>query len=143
MKIYLNVTGVIALLLAFVILLVGSSAVHEIEAAIVFLIACSSLGFANVIEKQTEHLKVLNEVKDAIAKASSVAATQPSAHEPRIVVPPVPGTEDYFIASDGKAAGPHKLESLRNFLERGKITQETMIFKQGAAEWKPLRDLVL
>lgn len=142
MRTFLNVVGILALFGAIVITVFSKSAVHEIEAAIAILVACTAFGFSKTIEHLSENGKLLSQIRDSRAvQASAIPEMQPSS-EHRIIVPPVPGTESYFIALEGKAAGPHTMKSVYGLLERGKIAPDTLLFKEGANEWKALRDVL-
>lgn len=45
----------------------------------------------------------------------------------------------YYQNSDGQATGPVSLDELRQFLHGGTITPDTLVWKEGAPDWQPLR----
>ena len=48
--------------------------------------------------------------------------------------PPLPG---YFIAKDGKQAGPFTNEVLQQKIAAGEFTRETLVWKAGMDQWAP------
>lgn len=140
MKTFLNVIGILALLGGLFVLVFAQSAVHEIEAGLSWLIACTALGLAKVIEVLESNGKTLAQLKTAIGLPGVSSANTTTGGQTN-EMPPVPGTETYFVAVEGKAAGPHTMESVQGLLSRGKITPETLIYKQGAEKWQPLSEL--
>jgi len=62
-------------------------------------------------------------------------ATPSSAPTP----PPIP-TVAYHVAVDGKAEGPYNLDQLKNLVLTGKLTAETLVWKQGMQEWEKAGD---
>ncbi len=49
-----------------------------------------------------------------------------------------PDSEAYFVFRDGEQQGPFSYDQMRGLYLDGAITDETLIFQQGMAEWKPL-----
>lgn len=45
----------------------------------------------------------------------------------------------YYQNSDAQATGPVSLDELRQFLHGGTITPDTLVWKEGAPDWQPLR----
>lgn len=62
-------------------------------------------------------------------------ATPSSAPTP----PPIP-TVAYHVAVDGKAEGPYNLDQLKNLVLTGKLTAETLVWKQGMQGWEKAGD---
>jgi len=50
--------------------------------------------------------------------------------------PPIPGTVTYHVAIDGNGKGPFNLEELTSMADEGSLTEETLVWKKGMAEWK-------
>jgi membrane protease subunit (stomatin/prohibitin family) len=53
--------------------------------------------------------------------------------------PPLPleGTESvYYVGKNGKKAGPFNREAIANYIKKGSITRETLLWKEGMAEWQ-------
>ncbi|MBB4637733.1 SPFH domain-containing protein [Longimicrobium terrae] len=51
--------------------------------------------------------------------------------------PPLPGAAQFYIAMDGKQAGPFGPDVLRGHASAGQLTRETLVWKQGMDTWKP------
>lgn len=51
------------------------------------------------------------------------------------VPPPLPATDSWFAAVDGKQAGPFDVPSLGQLAQSGKVTRATLVWKQGMAGW--------
>ena len=49
--------------------------------------------------------------------------------------PPLPGNVSFFIALDGKQAGPYDLATLANHAQSGRITRTSLVWKQGMSGW--------
>lgn len=49
--------------------------------------------------------------------------------------PPLPGASTYFIAEEGKQAGPYDLATLTAKAQQGAFTGTTLVWKQGMAGW--------
>ncbi len=54
-----------------------------------------------------------------------------------VAPPPIP----YFYASNGQQTGPVTFEQLKALLANAIVNQETLIWKQGMASWKALKEL--
>ncbi|HTW94951.1 MAG TPA: SPFH domain-containing protein [Tepidisphaeraceae bacterium] len=50
--------------------------------------------------------------------------------------PPVPLTAAYYVAVDGKQAGPFDLEALRQKVAGGQVTRQTLVWKNGMPSWQ-------
>lgn len=49
--------------------------------------------------------------------------------------PPIPGAVAYFVAVGGQQQGPFNLDQLRAAISNGQITRDSLIWKQGMANW--------
>ena len=49
--------------------------------------------------------------------------------------PPLPGQAGYFVAIDGKQAGPFDMGTLAGKLRDGSLSRSTLVWKQGMANW--------
>jgi len=49
--------------------------------------------------------------------------------------PPLPPQVQVFVALDGKQAGPFDLPALQQLAREGKLTRDTLVWKQGMAAW--------
>lgn len=52
-----------------------------------------------------------------------------------IMPPPIP-TPTYYVAINGQAAGPCELLTLRQMVQSGQLTKQTLVWKQGMADWE-------
>ncbi len=53
------------------------------------------------------------------------------------VPPPIPGTSTYFVAIEGKQTGPFDMQTLTSQATAGRLTQQTLVWAQGMAQWTP------
>ncbi len=51
--------------------------------------------------------------------------------------PPLPGQASFYVALDGKQAGPFDSASLARLAGEGKVNRESLVWKQGMANWTP------
>jgi membrane protease subunit (stomatin/prohibitin family) len=56
-------------------------------------------------------------------------------HAAAVTPPPLPA--GFFVAIDGKQAGPFDMATLANHAKAGTLTRETLVWKQGMAAWSP------
>ncbi len=49
--------------------------------------------------------------------------------------PPIPGSAQFFVAVDGKQAGPFDVRQLTEQAKNGTLTRQAMVWKQGMAGW--------
>ncbi len=49
--------------------------------------------------------------------------------------PPIPGTVSFFVALDGKQAGPYGLAELQAQVQAGRLTRDSLVWTQGMANW--------
>lgn len=65
--------------------------------------------------------------------AGAPEAPQPGQPQP----PPLPGSATrYFVGKNGKKAGPFDREAIARYIEKGAITRETLLWKDGMAGWE-------
>jgi hypothetical protein len=50
--------------------------------------------------------------------------------------PPVPGATTYFVAIGGQQSGPFDLNALKQMVGQGQINKDTLVWKQGMAQWE-------
>ena len=55
--------------------------------------------------------------------------------------PPLPQGPKYFAAVDGKQAGPFDMAGLKQQIESGSVTRETLVWTEGMAEWTAAGDV--
>jgi membrane protease subunit (stomatin/prohibitin family) len=68
-----------------------------------------------------------------VSMAGQFAQAMPAPGTP----PPVPAAAQFFIAQEGKQAGPFNLDALGREAQAGRLTKETLVWKQGMAAWTP------
>jgi membrane protease subunit (stomatin/prohibitin family) len=70
------------------------------------------------------------------AMAAQTPAAQTPAASGSAAPPPIPGAA-YFVAIEGKQAGPFDLQTLASQAAMGRLTQQTLVWTQGMAQWTP------
>jgi membrane protease subunit (stomatin/prohibitin family) len=61
-------------------------------------------------------------------------AAQP-ANPPAATPPPIPGAALYFVAAGTQQTGPFDLQALTAQVAAGRLTQQTLVWSQGMAQW--------
>jgi membrane protease subunit (stomatin/prohibitin family) len=51
--------------------------------------------------------------------------------------PPIPGAAVYFVAVEGKQTGPFDMQTLAAQAASGRLTQQSLVWTQGMAQWTP------
>lgn len=54
-----------------------------------------------------------------------------------ITPPPPPPVMQYFVAVNGQQQGPYDMATLTNMVQQGSLTKETLVWKNGMANWTP------
>lgn len=122
----------------FVIFAASKSAIHEIEAFILFLISAVLLVGSTAVEAINLARKKIEALNQTPAEGKKAApATQPAPAPPQGVAPSPPVSRPYFFSMDGKDSGPHALNEMRRFYQSGRLTDETLVIQQGSLEWQP------
>jgi membrane protease subunit (stomatin/prohibitin family) len=67
-----------------------------------------------------------------MGQAMNVPAQQPQAAAP----PPLPQTSQYHIAINGQQSGPFDLAALKQYVQNGQLTRDTLVWSQGMANWQ-------
>jgi len=139
MRIVLFLFCVLAFLAGVVILVGAQSAIHEIEAFMFFLISAVFLIGASVVEAinmASKKIAALAQILADVRKTAPPVQPTPTT-PPQPVASEAPASRPYFFSVDGKNSGPHSLEEMRWFHKSGKLTDETLVIRQGDAEWQP------
>ena len=55
--------------------------------------------------------------------------------------PPIPQGPKFFAAIDGQQAGPFDTAALKQQIESGRVTRETLVWSEGMAEWAAASDV--
>lgn len=139
MRIVLFVLCVLAFVAGAGVLAAANSAIHEIEAFMLFLISAVLLTGASIIEAiniARKNIEALIRIPAGLGKAAPPAQPEPTA-SPQPTAPPSPPSRPYFYSADGKHSGPHSLQEMRRFRKSGNLTDETLVIRQGDADWQP------
>jgi len=67
----------------------------------------------------------------------ALAGQQPAASATAGTPPPIPGAATYFVAIEGKQTGPFDMQTLASQASSGRLTQQTLVWTQGMAQWTP------
>lgn len=51
--------------------------------------------------------------------------------------PPLPPSTTYFVAVNGQQTGPFDMHTLQKMVQQGSLTRESLVWKQGMAQWTP------
>ena len=141
MRFVLFLLCVLAFLAGAGILADAKSAIHEIEAFILFLISAVLLAGASVVEainlarkKVEAKMELFIQAPADVRKAAPAKKPAPApSPQPVAIAPSV--SRPYFFSVDGKDSGPHSLDEMRRFRKSGKLTDETLVIRQGDADW--------
>lgn len=55
--------------------------------------------------------------------------------------PPLPQEVQWYAGIDGQQAGPFAQDVLKQLIQQGRITQDTLMWKQGMANWTPAKQI--
>ncbi len=72
---------------------------------------------------------------NVVGGAMTGAAQAP--RQPGAVPPPLPQQTQWYAATNGQQAGPFGQQDLQQQAQAGAITRETLVWKQGMANWTP------
>jgi len=61
----------------------------------------------------------------------------PTASAPAASPPPLPGSAQFFVGLEGKQVGPFDVATLSQMAASGRLTRDTLVWKQGMASWTP------
>ena len=82
------------------------------------------------IEKSVDIGKVGKIISDTVGNAIS------DLKKSKTTPPPLPISK-FYVAVSGKEEGPFDLETLHIMAQEGKITKESLVWKEGMKQWKP------
>lgn len=79
-----------------------------------------------------------------VAEISSIFAQVPPpvSGPPPVAPPPVVSAPkiEYFVTVDGQQAGPFDIPTIQQMIGSGKVSKETLVWKNGLANWLPAKD---
>ena len=81
----------------------------------------------------------LGNVMGGNMQAASAAGTAPQA--PAGGPPPLPGAASWYAGIDGKQEGPYDTAALGQKASSGQLTRDTLVWKQGMANWQKASDV--
>jgi membrane protease subunit (stomatin/prohibitin family) len=55
--------------------------------------------------------------------------------------PPIPEVEHYYIVENGQKAGPFNLAAIHEYIKKGSMNSETLVWKAGMADWQAAKDV--
>jgi len=55
--------------------------------------------------------------------------------------PPIPKAQTYHVVIDGKSKGPLTMVQLKSLIEMDKVTQETLVWREGMSGWEDIASL--
>ncbi len=70
-----------------------------------------------------------------IAKTMNSAMSEINTQSPTNAVPP-PLPSAYYVAVNNSATGPYTKETLKQMCEKGDFCKDTLVWKNGMAEWQ-------
>jgi hypothetical protein len=73
----------------------------------------------------------------AMANQMGQAMNQGQNQQQAPAPPPLPTQASFYVAIDGKQAGPFDMAALQQYAQQGKIDRDTLVWKQGMANWTP------
>ena len=89
-------------------------------------------GMAGVGAQMAAGLAIGNQMANAMNPAAQAAPPAP---------PPVPAAVAFFVAMDGKQAGPFDVATLAGNLQRGLLLRSSLVWRQGMASWTPAENV--
>ena len=57
-------------------------------------------------------------------------------------IPPIPQEEEFYVGRGGQTQGPHSKSVIKQFALAGIVASDDLGWKEGLAEWVPLRQLI-
>ena len=141
MSIFLFLLSCLAFGVGVLVMMAGGTVFQEIEGFIFFLISAVFLTGAGIVgaintarEKFEPLLRTLEVTKPPEPPAAPRPAPAPPVPPPSPA--PQPASRPYFVSIDGKDSGPHSLDEVRKLRKVGKLTDETLVIRQGDSEWQ-------
>lgn len=157
MRIFLFILSFFAFIAGFGILVAAKSAIHEIEAFMLFLVSSVLLIGAAIVEAITqvqEKLKPLIESSSTSAANTgntaqtlrenlAVLAAKPATAEPSpVATNKLDGGQTYYYSVDGNQTGPYTAKDMRELRKAETVTADTLVFKEGDTQWRTFAQFV-
>ena len=105
-----------------------------------------SLGIAEVVTliAKIEHNTASNPDSGSGKTLTEISATLKSllqATRATAALPPVPGSERYFIAVDGSVDGPYKRSDIIELKSKGALSWATLCIQEHGKEWRKVSEI--
>ena len=143
MHIFLSIFSVLAFLAGLGVLIGATGAIHEIEGFVLMLISSVLLVGAAIVDAIRYARERLEWVVQSGTGATKQAPTSKVGPLAPPVIPPPPNPKPakhaaYFVSLDGRDSGPHSLDDLKRLRQAGSVSEDTLAFREGDSEWRPL-----
>jgi hypothetical protein len=145
MSIFLFILCLLSFLAGLMIFAGAKSAIHEIEAFLLFLIGAVFLVGAAIVDylkqmlksqqKAEEHLRVLRSTHEEQTKREHVKSSPPPLAARQVVA-----DQTYHYIAEGEQIGPYTSRDIREFRDAGVIANDTLLLKDGDTQWRPLSE---
>jgi membrane protease subunit (stomatin/prohibitin family) len=76
-----------------------------------------------------------------MARAMSQQTQQPQAQSGPATPPPIPPSVQFHVAVGSQSSGPFDIAALKQQVQSGQLTRETLVWKEGMAQWTPAGDV--
>lgn len=93
-------------------------------------------GMANAGMEMGMGMAMANQMHNAFGGGGQQHAAPPTAPGGS-APPPLPGKSSFHVASNGQTYGPYDMNTLRQYVQSGQITRETLVWKEGMTQWSP------
>ena len=77
----------------------------------------------------------------AMAQQMGQAMNQNQQQQRQDAPPPLPGFTPYHVAVGGAQQGPFNADTLRQMVQQGSLTRDTLVWKQGMGAWTKASDV--
>ena len=141
MSYFLFLLSCLAFGIGVLVMIAGGTVFQEIEGFIFFLISAVFLtgaGIVGAINTAREKFEPLLRTLEATKPPEPPAPSRSTQASP--VPPPSPAPQPvsrlYYVSIDGKDSGPYSLDEVRQLRKVGKLTDETLVIRQGDSEWQ-------
>lgn len=125
---------------------VAQSAIHEIEAFILYLISAVFFVGAGIVEAVNNARKRLEPTIQSVADTSRATAETIRALREQLVSAssssPAPSQTLYYYTTDGQQQGPLSAADLRGMRKDGLIADDTPVLRDGESQWRTYRDFL-
>jgi membrane protease subunit (stomatin/prohibitin family) len=99
---------------------------------------------ANAFDNQNSSMSDMAGMAMGMAMAQQMAnGMQTNTNTSNATPPPLPNqVAQYYVALDGTQQGPYSLTQIQSFIDGGKITQDTLVWTQGMANWAKAKEVL-